>query len=53
MITYMIQWCRLDGSIAYVVYKNDEDGMKQEIVDGLNDGYIMQVGKIVKEMSTD
>ena len=48
MGNYMIQWCRLDGSIAFTVFKNTEEDMKQEVADCVNDGYIAQVGKINK-----
>lgn len=48
MIVYMIQGCRVDGSIAYTVFKNTEKDMLQEVSDGVNDGYIMQVGKTNK-----
>ena len=42
---YMIQGCHLSGEIAYTIYTDDESQMQQEIVDGLNKGFIMQVGQ--------
>ena len=45
---YMIQGCHLSGEIAYTIYTDDENQMKQEIVDGLSKGFIMQVGQLQK-----
>lgn len=42
---FMIQACELNGKIAYSVFVNTEKEMVQEIIDGLNSGFIMQVGK--------
>ena len=44
----MIQGCQLTGEIAYTVYTTTEQEMQKEIIDGVNNGYIMQVGKIEK-----
>lgn len=43
---YMIQGCLLSGEIAYTVFTNDIEEMKTEVVNGLNRGYIMQVGML-------
>lgn len=45
---YMIQACHLSGDVAYTVYAATIEQMQQEIQDGLNDGFIMQVGTIKK-----
>ena len=50
---YMIQACHTYGDVAYTVYANTEQQMQQEILDGLRDGFIMQVGKIEKEGKTN
>ena len=44
----MIQACHIGGDIAYTVQADTVQQMQQEIIDGLNDGFIMQVGKIEK-----
>lgn len=48
MTVYMIQACHLTGEIAYTVYANTAEKMQQEIIDGLNNGFIMQIGKAEK-----
>ena len=47
--SYMIQACHTYGDIAYTVYANTEEQMQQEILDGLRDGFIMQVARAQKE----
>lgn len=44
----MIQACHLSGGIAYTVFVNTESEMIREITDGLNKGFIMQIGKVEK-----
>lgn len=46
---YTIQACHLTGDIAYTVCANTVEQMQQEILDALNDGFIVQVGKIVPQ----
>lgn len=48
MTIYIIQACHTGGDVAYSVQVNTVQQMQQEIIDGLNDGFIMQVGKMEK-----
>ena len=50
---YMIQACHTYGDIAYTVYANTEEQMQQEILDGLRDGFIMQVARAEKKGGND
>ena len=48
MTEYMIQGCYLSGEIAYTVFVKTKSEMLQEVTDGLNKGFIMQIGKVEK-----
>lgn len=50
---YMIQACHTYGDIAYTVYANTEQQMQQEILDGLRDGFVMQVARAEKKGETN
>ena len=45
--TILLSWEHI-SHVAYSVQVNTVQQMQQEIIDGLNDGFIMQVGKMEK-----
>lgn len=46
---YMIQASLSPTDIVYTVYANTEQQMQQEILDGLRDGFVMQVARTEKK----
>lgn len=46
---YMIQASLSPTDIVYTVYADTEQQMQQEILDGLRDGFVMQVARAEKK----
>lgn len=46
---YMIQASLSPTDVVYTVYADTEQQMQQEILDGLRDGFVMQVARAEKK----